>query len=188
MEAVHESLVVLKNSNTLPIKGLSSGIKYVILVGEKIININRLTRIQLFRNFDDIGMQSGGWSVRWQGFRGNDYWSDSNKVSSNASSILDALKQEQGSFNIMYPNYTTLTNEVQIEQERRQYVDKLKSMKKDFNSRNTLIIGVFGEEPYAESEGDINIPYCQSGDPKFCLYNPFLNPYVPSNQQTSLSI
>ena len=75
LDAVHESLVVLKNTNTLPAKNLMDGIKYVVMVGEKIININRLTRIQLFRNFDDIGMQSGGWSVRWQGFRGNDYWS-----------------------------------------------------------------------------------------------------------------
>ena len=69
LTAVHESLVVLKNSNVLPAKSLYSGIKYVVLVGEKIININRLTRIQLFRNFDDIGMQSGGWSVRWQALR-----------------------------------------------------------------------------------------------------------------------
>ena len=92
LAAVHESLVVLKNSNVLPAKSLYSGIKYVVLVGEKIININRLTRIQLFRNFDDIGMQSGGWSVRWQGFRGNDYWSDENKKLTNASSVLDALK------------------------------------------------------------------------------------------------
>lgn len=75
-----------------------------------------MTRIQLFRNFDDIGMQSGGWSVRWQGFRGNDYWQDANKKSSNASSILDALKslQSQNNFTLVYPEYTTLTNEVQI--------------------------------------------------------------------------
>lgn len=66
-------------------------------------------------------MQSGGWSVRWQGFRGNDYWSDENKKSSNASSILDAVKTIQGTnnFNLLYPNYTSLTNEVTIENERR---------------------------------------------------------------------
>ena len=121
LAAVHESLVVLKNSNVLPAKNLYSDIKYVVLIGEKIININRLTRIQLFRNFDDIGMQSGGWSVRWQGFRGNDYWSDENKQLANASSVLDALKsiQKKNNFNLIYPNYTTFTNEVQIENERR---------------------------------------------------------------------
>ena len=31
-------------------------------------------------------------------------------------------------------------------------------------SRNTLIIGVFGEDPYAESEGDVNIPYCKTSN------------------------
>jgi hypothetical protein len=42
-----------------------------VLIGEKIHNVNRLTRIQLFRNFDNIGMQCGGWTVRWQGVEGN---------------------------------------------------------------------------------------------------------------------
>lgn len=62
-------------------------------------------------------MQSGGWSVRWQGFEGNDFWKDKNKQSSNASSILDALKslQSKNNFTLVYPNYSTFTNEVQIE-------------------------------------------------------------------------
>ena len=58
-------------------------------------NINRLTKIQLFRNFDNIGMQCGGWSVRWQGFEGNDFWSGALKTKSNASSVLDALLEIQ---------------------------------------------------------------------------------------------
>jgi len=37
-------------------------------------------------------MQSGGWSVRWQGIEGNDFWTGDLKTKSNASSILDALK------------------------------------------------------------------------------------------------
>jgi beta-glucosidase len=37
-------------------------------------------------------MQCGGWSVRWQGFEGNSQWKGQSKVSSNASSILDALE------------------------------------------------------------------------------------------------
>jgi beta-glucosidase len=36
-------------------------------------------------------MQSGGWSLRWQGFEGNSQWLGENKKLSNASSILDAL-------------------------------------------------------------------------------------------------
>lgn len=61
------------------------------MVGEKIININNLAKNQLFLNYDNIGMQSGGWSLRWQGFEGNTQWTGANKVASNASSILDAL-------------------------------------------------------------------------------------------------
>jgi len=37
-------------------------------------------------------MQSGGWSLRWQGFEGNSQWKGDNKIKSNASSILDALE------------------------------------------------------------------------------------------------
>jgi hypothetical protein len=56
---VQESLVLLKNqNNVLPLK--MSNIKYVILVGERIININGMARNELFRSFDDIGMQNGG--------------------------------------------------------------------------------------------------------------------------------
>jgi beta-glucosidase len=73
LTAVQESLVLLKNqNNVLPLK--MSNIKYVILVGERIININGMARNELFRSFDDIGMQNGGWSLRWQGFEGNSQW------------------------------------------------------------------------------------------------------------------
>jgi hypothetical protein len=37
-------------------------------------------------------MQSGGWTVRWNGFEGNSMWQGDSKTKSNASSILDALK------------------------------------------------------------------------------------------------
>lgn len=62
-------------------------------------------------------------------------------------------------------------------------------MKKNMTARNTLIIGVFGEVPYAESEGDVNIPYCKITDlVPFCLYNPALNPYVPGQQSKDLTV
>ena len=89
LQAVHESLVLLKNTNIIPVK--ASTLQYVVLVGEKIININNLAKNELFLNYDNIGMQSGGWSLRWQGFQGNTQWTGANKVASNASSILDAL-------------------------------------------------------------------------------------------------
>lgn len=73
LTAVQESLVLLKNqNNVLPLQ--VDKIKYIVLVGERIININGLARNELFRSFDDIGMQNGGWTLRWQGFEGNSQW------------------------------------------------------------------------------------------------------------------
>jgi len=90
LTAVHESLVLLKNNGgAIPIK--PSTLQYVVLVGERIININGLARNELFRNFDDIGMLNGGWTLRWQGFEGNSQWQGDNKKISNASSVLDGL-------------------------------------------------------------------------------------------------
>jgi len=92
LNAVHESLVLLKNTNNiLPVRNIKNTIEHVILVGESIYNLNGLTKTQLYRNFDNIGMQCGGWTVRWQGYEGNEFWSGQNKDSSNATSILDAL-------------------------------------------------------------------------------------------------
>lgn len=76
-----------------------------------------MTKIQLYRNFDNIGLQCGGWTVRWQGYQGNEFWADANKISSNATSILDALKnlQKTSKFTLYYPNYTSFSNEVTIQ-------------------------------------------------------------------------
>ena len=89
LTAVHESLVLLKNNAVLPFD--PSALEYVVLVGERVINIDGLAKNQLFRSFDDIGMQNGGWTLRWQGFEGNSQWQGQNKVKSKATSILDAL-------------------------------------------------------------------------------------------------
>lgn len=93
-------------------------------------------------------MQCGGWSLRWQGFNGNDLWSGQNKVSSNASSILDAFTNFKNSagakFTMLSPNYSSTTNEVTIANDRNSYINNLKTLAKNMNSRNTLIVGVVG--------------------------------------------
>lgn len=57
-------------------------------------------------------MQCGGWSVRWQGFMGNDFWNGTAKTQANASSILDALNnlKKTNNFSTVYPNYTSLSD------------------------------------------------------------------------------
>lgn len=59
------------------------------------------------------------------------------------------------------------------------------------NSKNTLILAVMGESPYAEFNGDVGIPYCQNqtifgGDG--CLYDDQINPYMPDKQKASLDL
>ena len=185
LDAVHESLVLLKNENVIPMK--ASSIEYIVLVGEKIININNLAKHELFLNYDNIGMQSGGWTGRWQGFEGNPLWQGENKKNSNASSIVDGLKNVNPKFNLVHPNYTTFTDTTKIAIEREKYLESLKTLRKNMTAKNTLILSVVGESPYAEMVGDINIPYCQNhsiygGDG--CLWWP--STYSPPIQSKTL--
>ena len=98
LSAVHESLVLLKNNGVLPVN--PSALEYIVLIGERVININGLAKNELFRNFDNIGMQNGGWTLRWQGFEGNSQWQGENKANSRATSILEALHNLNQSVNI----------------------------------------------------------------------------------------
>ena len=54
-------------------------------------------------------------------------------------------------------------------------------MAKNMNTKNTITIGVLAESPYAETAGDVGIPYCTGstligGDG--CRYDGS-NPYLP---------
>ena len=64
----------------------------------------------------------------------------------------------------------------------------MKTKRANMNNRNTLIIGTFGEFPYAESDGDVNIPYCKVDHDPGCLYNPTTNPYAPGGQLRTLKV
>ena len=187
MDAVHESLVLLKNNGTIPVQ--ASSLEYIVLVGEKIIDINQLAKHEMFLNYNNIGMQSGGWTARWQGFEGNPVWQGDNKKNSNASSIMDGLKNLNQKFNLVYPNYTTFTDTTKIAIEREKYLESLRALRKNMTAKNTLILSVVGESPYAEMVGDVNIPYCQNqsvfgGDG--CLW--WQNPYSPNLQPKTLEV
>ncbi|WP_404340967.1 glycoside hydrolase family 3 protein [Pseudoalteromonas mariniglutinosa] len=113
-QAVRESLVLLKNKQQL--LPLSPTAK-VLVAGQ---------------GADNIGMQSGGWTITWQG-TGNQ-----NSDFPGGTSILDGIERT-------------------VEQAGGQVEYDLNGA---FSSRPDVAIVVFGEQPYAEGNGDLdNLEY-----------------------------
>jgi len=116
-EAVRKSLVLLKNNGVLPIRSSAS----VLVAGS---------------GADDIGRQSGGWTLSWQGT------DNKNSDFPNAQSIWSGLKDavEAGG------GKATLN------------VDG------KFDAKPDVAVVVFGETPYAEGVGDLKTLEYQAGD------------------------
>lgn len=114
-QAVRESLVLLKNENkTLP---LSKDTAVIFVAGE---------------GANDLGLQSGGWTLEWQGKAGND---------NAGTTILSGIKAAVGSA-------------TRVEFSREGDFNEFKD-----ESGNQLIadagIVVLAEKPYAEGVGDL---------------------------------
>lgn len=108
-EAVRESAVLLKNNNrVLPLSKRSK----VLVVG---------------KSADNIGNQTGGWTLSWQG-TGN-----TNADFPNATSILKGIQDTLGAANVTFAETADNVNPA------------------DFDA----VIAVIGETPYAEGVGDI---------------------------------
>ena len=116
-EAVRKSLVLLKNDGVLPLKADAN----LLVAG---------------RAADDIGLQSGGWTLSWQG-DGNTN-ADFPNGQSIFSGIREAVSAAGGS--------ATLSTDG------------------SFTRRPDAAIVVFGEEPYAEMRGDVRTLEFQAGD------------------------
>ena len=118
-EAVRKSLVLLKNENTLlPLSANAN----VLVAGDAANN---------------IGKQSGGWSLSWQG-TGN-----TNEDFPNATSIFDGIQEvlESNGGSAVFSENGDWTNG-------------------DWTNGPDVAIVVFGEEPYAEGVGDrANVDY-----------------------------
>lgn len=116
--AVRESLVLLKNNDSvLPLKPNA----HILVAGD---------------GADNIGKQSGGWTLTWQG-TGN-----SNKDFPNGQSIYGGIKE------IVEANGGKATL----------------SVNGNYNAKPDVAIVVIGEEPYAEFQGDRqNLDYQQYG-------------------------
>ena len=119
-QAVRESLVLLKNKNKpLP---LSAG-KRILVAGD---------------GADNIGKQSGGWSITWQGTN------NTNDDFPGGTSIYDGIKQHAESAG----------------------GDAILSVDGSFEEKPDVAIVVFGEEPYAEGHGDRETLIYQHGSKK----------------------
>ncbi|CAD8161610.1 unnamed protein product [Paramecium octaurelia] len=186
LQAALESLVLLKNdANALPAN--KNTIKHVILLGDRYVPIGN-GEYKLFSDYDNIGAQNGGWTIRWQGYNGNDYWTGDLKVQSKASSILDAIKTRFQDAEIHHPKYTDPSDLNAILADRNTFRNQLNTMKDQFTSANTIVINVLAENPYAEYMGDINCKYCQGEDRTGCLYDMHDNVYLTKSQPTRLEI
>ena len=122
LQAAQESLVLLKNNEkTLPFK--RDKIQNVIFVGDT----------------NDLGIQSGGWTINWQGQKGDQYYTGEDQISSGALTVEQAIKQNlPAETQYYYVNTTTQT-----------------PLPEALSADNSIVIAVVAEAPYAEFMGDI---------------------------------
>lgn len=118
-QAVRESLVLLKNEGVLPIKPSAN----ILVAGAAA---------------DDIGRQSGGWTLSWQG---------------------------DGNTNVDFPGATSIYAGV-AEAAKAGGGKATLSADGTFTTKPDVAIVVFGEEPYAELRGDLRSLEFQPGDKK----------------------
>ena len=116
-EAVRKSLVLLKNDGVLPIRASAK----VGVAGD---------------GADDIGKQSGGWTLSWQGTGNRN--PDFPHGQSIYSGIAEAVKAGGGQAELAPDG--------------------------QFKTRPDVAIVVFGENPYAEFQGDVATLEYQAGD------------------------
>jgi beta-glucosidase len=116
-EAVRKSLVLLKNNGVLPIKSSAN----VLVAGS---------------GADDIGRQSGGWTLSWQGTDNKN--SDFPNAQSIWSGLKDAVEAGGGKASL--------------------------SVDGKFETKPDVAVVVFGETPYAEGVGDLKTLEYQAGD------------------------
>jgi len=117
-QAVRESLVLLKNDGVLPLSNDAT----IVVAGDGV---------------DNIGKQSGGWTLSWQG-TGN-----SNSDFPGGSSMLDGIERHLK---------TGGGQVIQADEDG------------NYSGTPTVAVVVFGEDPYAEFKGDIDTLAYKPGD------------------------
>jgi len=133
-QAVRESLVLLKNKNNiLPISAKQN----ILVVGD---------------GADNIGKQSGGWSVSWQG-TGN-----TNEDFPGATSIFQGIAEQ-----VAFAGGTATL-----------------SVDGSYQDKPDVAIVVYGEPPYAEGHGDVdNLDFQQGNNKHLSLLRNFKQQGIP---------
>lgn len=134
-QAVRESLVLLKNKNSiLPL----SPNQHILVAGDAA---------------DNIGKQSGGWTITWQGTN------NTNEDFPGGTSIYDGIKKA----------VVNAGGDITF------------SVDGSFKSKPDVAIVVFGEEPYAEGVGDVkNIAYQAGIKTDLALLNKLKSQGIPT--------
>ncbi|CAM8954764.1 unnamed protein product [Rhodiola kirilowii] len=123
-EAVRKSLVLLKNGNAAdpPVLPLSKKAHKILVAGA---------------HADNLGYQCGGWTIEWQGVRGNNH--------TKGTTILNAIKN-------------TVDPKTKVVYQENPDINYVKSGTFDY------AIVVVGELPYAETFGDsLNLTIAEPG-------------------------
>ncbi len=134
-QAVRESQVLIKNNGVLPLSPIST----ILVAGD---------------GANNIGKQSGGWTLSWQG--------DGNKNSDfpGGTSFLDGIKRHVESAN----------GKVILADDKGNYKGK-----------PDAAIVIFGEEPYAEFRGDReNLAYKPGDDTDLLLLQKYKSEGIPT--------
>jgi len=127
LQAAQQGTVLLKNDNNLlPLN--KAQIKNIVFVGET----------------NDLGVQNGGWTIQWQGQKGQQYFTHADKTTSGATTIEEGIRQALRGYKVNFYHAQQFT----------QLPLKLRN-----NAQNTLVVAVVAEPPYAEYMGDIANKY-----------------------------
>lgn len=153
LKAAEESLIILKNrdknnQSTLPVD--SDNITNIVMLAPAKVRNGEYA-------FNDIGLQSGGWRIYWQGLLGNRY------TDSKASSILTGIKKVANKNANYYFNPNKLTSLIQ---------------RHTLSRKNTIAVVVLAEPPYSEFMGDVG-----NNNP---LYDASKNRAVSESQRKNL--
>jgi beta-glucosidase len=108
------------------------------------LNKAQIKNVVFVGDTNDIGIQNGGWTIQWQGQKGSQYFEGKDKVSSGAVSLEEGVQQALAGQKV---NFYRVNSMAKLSQKMLN------------NAKDTIVIAVVAEPPYAEYMGDIANSY-----------------------------